>query len=214
MPNDKFLARFRELQDKSDTMPITRGNSNVWIERKHWFSWATDCQMLIRAVFGETSPYYKNLVHDIEKCNDAIYRVESIKSIFFSAKEAYEGGYVFDIDRTISGELLGDFVVLAKQALAEGCKDVAAVLAAVALEDTLKRYAKINGLDVEEKDMSQVINALKSEGLVSGARAQLLRPMPNLRNFALHADWDKITEPEVNSMIGFVEQFLLKEFSP
>lgn len=37
--------------------------------------------------------------------------------------------------------------------------------------------------------------------------------MPKLRNFALHAQWDKLTEPDVNSIIGFVEQFLLNKFS-
>ena len=29
----------------------------------------------------------------------------------------------------------------------------------------------------------------------------------------MHADWNKITEPEVSSLIGFVEQFLLTNFS-
>ncbi len=30
----------------------------------------------------------------------------------------------------------------------------------------------------------------------------------------MHAEWEKLTEPEVSSVIGFVEQFLLSEFSP
>ncbi|KVC20747.1 DUF4145 domain-containing protein [Burkholderia cepacia] len=57
------------------------------------------------------------------------------------------------------------------------------------------------------------LNSLKSAGLVGGAQKTLLDAMPKLRNFALHAQWDKLTEPDVNSIIGFVEQFLLNKFS-
>lgn len=61
--------------------------------------------------------------------------------------------------------------------------------------------------------MSDVVNALKSAGLVAGAQKAILDRMPTMRNYALHANWDKISEPEVGSVIGFVEQFLLTKFS-
>ena len=61
--------------------------------------------------------------------------------------------------------------------------------------------------------MQEVINALKSKGLVAGAQKSLLDAMPKVRNHALHANWDKISETEVSSVIGFVEQFLLSKFS-
>ena len=48
----------------------------------------------------------------------------------------------------------------------------------------------------------------------SGASKSLLDAMPRIRNSALHAEWDRITEPDVNSVIGFVEQLLLTKFSP
>ena len=94
----------------------------------------------------------------------------------------------------------------------ENTKDVAAVIASAALEDTLKRYAVRRGLNVGDKTMATVINALKSKGLVSGAQRSLLDGMLKTRNNAMHADWNKITEPEVSSLIGFVEQFLLTSF--
>jgi len=52
--------------------------------------------------------------------------------------------------------------------------------------------------------MQEVVNALKSNGLVAGAQRTILDTMPKIRNCALHADWDKFSEPEVNSVIGFV----------
>ena len=137
----------------------------------------------------------------------------ALRGLFLSAKNDFDGGYVFNVDLRVSGEVFGDFVVLAKHALSEGHKDVAAVLASAALEDALKRFAFVNGLLVDGQTMQEVINALKSKGLVAGAQKSLLDAMPKVRNHALHANWDKISETEVSSVIGFVEQFLLSKFS-
>ena len=117
------------------------------------------------------------------------------------------------MDLRVSGEVFGDFVALARTALAEGQKDVAAVLACAALEDALKKYATANGVDVSDETMQGVVGALKARGLVAGAQKSLLDAMPKIRNFAMHAKWEKITEPDVNSVIGFVEQFLLSNFN-
>ena len=60
--------------------------------------------------------------------------------------------------------------------------------------------------------MSQVINALKSKGLVSGAQKSMLSAMLQIRNLAMHARWEKLAKPDVSGIIGFVEQFLLTTF--
>lgn len=112
----------------------------------------------------------------------------------------------------MTGEIFGDFVSAAKLALGEGHHSVAAVLACAALEDALKRFALLNGLDVTGKTMEVIVNALKSKGLVSGTQKALLSAMPQLRNNAMHAEWAKITPQDAGSAIGFVEQFLLAHF--
>ncbi len=122
-------------------------------------------------------------------------------------------GYLFNLEASISGELLGDFVALAKEALRESHVDVAAVLACAALEDALKRYATASGLDVTNKPVPEVVNALKAKGLVAGAQKTLRDTTPSIRDYAMHANWDKITAPDVSSVVGFVEQFILQYFS-
>ena len=139
--------------------------------------------------------------------------VNALKGIFLAAKADYEGGYAFRVEALISGEIYGDFVALSKNALAEGSKDVAAVLACAALEDALKRFALMNGLDVSNKVMQEVVRTLKSKGLVGGAQKTLLDTMPKIRDYAMHANWDKITAQDVGSVLGFVEQLLLAKFS-
>ena len=139
--------------------------------------------------------------------------MDALKGIFGAAKADYEGGYIFSMQALISGEIYGDFVALAMAALAEGAKDVAAVLACAALEDSLKRLALLNNLEVSDKTMQDVVNALKAKGLVGGAQKTLLDTMPKIRDYAMHANWSKITPQDVGSVIGFVEQLLLVKFS-
>ena len=214
MLNDKFLQRFEELQKESDSLPFEQDGGRLrYVRSGRWQKWATSCQNLIMAVFGEESPHYINFTSRLDKYSGYESEVHTLQGVFQSAKEDFEGGYVFNVDLRISGEVFGDFVVLAKQSLTEGHKDVAAVLASAALEDALKRYANAEGLNIDNQSMSEVINALKAKRLVSGAQKSLLDVMPRIRNFAMHADWGKISEPDVNSIIGFVEQFLLTKFS-
>lgn len=178
-----------------------------------YIGWATSAQNLIRAAFGDASPYYLNFVSTLDANTPSKIRVDALRSVFLSAKEAFDGGYVFSPELTISGEVFGDFVAMAKQALSGGHKNVAAVLACAALEDALKRYAVVRGLNVEGKTMQDLVGALKSKGLVTGAQKALLDPMPKVRDYAMHANWDKITEQDVGAVIGYVEQFLLSKFS-
>lgn len=178
-----------------------------------WEGWATSSENLIRAVYGEEAPHYKNFREAYSKCGGGEGDVAKLVSQFLSAKEDFEGGYVFNVELRISGEVFGDFVALARRSLSEGQKDVAAVLACAALEDAIKRLASTNGLQTDGKTMVDLVNALKSAGLVQGAQKSLLDAMPRIRNMAMHAEWSKITEPDVSSVLGYVEQLLLSRFS-
>ncbi|HMM51469.1 MAG TPA: DUF4145 domain-containing protein [Burkholderiaceae bacterium] len=216
MINTQFARRFNELADSFAALqfhPNGGGMPGLHVKTGDWNRWATSAQSLILAVYGKGSPHYENFAQAMNSCSGYDHDVLALRGIFLSAKDDFDGGYVFNVDLRVSGEVFGDFVVLAKQALAEGHKDVAAVLACASLEDALKRFAKAKGLEVEGRGMQDVINALKSNGLISGAQKTLLDSMPRIRNLALHGDWGKLSEPEVSGVIGFVEQFLLSKFS-
>ena len=215
MLKETFARRFIELEERFRSLKIEQRQSggDRYVPDGSWQQWATSAQSLVFAVCGERSPHYANYVTAAQKCRGAEPDVKGLGAIFLSAKEDFEGGYIFDVDLRVSGEVFGDFVALARTALAEGQKDVAAVLACAALEDALKKYATANGVDVSDETMQGVVGALKARGLVAGAQKSLLDAMPKIRNFAMHAKWEKITEPDVNSVIGFVEQFLLSNFN-
>jgi len=123
-----------------------------------------------------------------------------------------KGGRLGSLRLEYQGQIFADILNAAKSAMAEGAKDVAAVLAAAGLEDTLKRFAEAKALDVEDKDLSNVINALKGASLLSASQSALLKGMVPFRNKAFHAEWEKITEAETAGVIAFVEEFLIRRF--
>jgi len=129
-----------------------------------------------------------------------------------SIKSEVETGLVGNLELQAQGGIFGDFITLAKESLDEN-KDVSAVLVSAALEDALKRFALQNALGVEDANMEQVINALKSKGLMKDPQASLAKTHKQLRKYAFHANWDKIDKTSVSSAIGFTENFILENFS-
>lgn len=184
------------------------------VDASSWHVWATSVMNLLKGAFGEDSVQYRNFneLYNKNRADNFANPAHAGMGVFDAAKADYEGGYTFNLHKALSGELFGDFVVLAKQALQDGYKDVAAVLASAALEDALKKFARDNGLLVDDRVMQEVVSALKSRGLVSGAQKSLLDAMPKIRDYAMHANWEKITAADVGSIIGFVDRFLLDHF--
>jgi hypothetical protein len=208
--NEKIINKFSELEIKMRSIKVDREFYEV--DRQDWQVWSNDVINLFNICFGGKSNFYINFQ---KLYNNFPYEESSLNSargIFISAKDAYNNNFYESLEKQISGEIFGNFVTLAKSALAEQHKDVAAVLACAALEDALKKYASLNGLDIDDKSMAEVVNVLKSNSLVKGAQKTLFDAMPKIRNYAMHANWDKITLEDVSSIVGFVEGFLLNNF--
>lgn len=208
--------RFKELEKQGREIPLLDRGTSPNANPGPFYTWAASALNLLQGVFGEKSPQvirFKAELDHIQNNYVTERKLDAIRGIFLGAKSDFDGGYIFNVEIALTGELFGDFVTAAKAALSDGHHTVAAVLASAALEDALKRFATVNGLDVAGKSMQDVVNALKSKGLVSGAQKTLLDSMPKIRDYAMHAEWAKIGPQDAGSIIGFVEQFLLTNFS-
>jgi hypothetical protein len=210
--NEIIIKRFNDLEKQMNDIRIDRAMSS-YVNAEDWGAWSNAVINLFLISFGKDTNYYKNFCDLYNKFDNYVTQLEQAKGIFKSAKIDYENGFTISIEKQLAGEIYGDFVSLAKTALFEKQKEVAAVLACAALEDALKKYAVINALDVNEKSMAEVVNILKANSLVKGAQKTLLDTMPKIRNYAMHANWEKFNTEDVSSIIGFVEQFLLNNFS-
>ena len=219
MPShDAISQRFAELEAAFSAIQYRAPGPNVIADhyatdQAAWCRWTASAASLIGGACGLGSTYFKTFDAMATGCHGGRRDLQRLFGVFQAAYEAYDKDLLFDLEIETAADVFGSFVAVAQQAMKENNKDVAAVIASAALEDALKRYAVRNGLNVDGKTMATVVNALKSKGLVSGAQKPLLDGMLKTRNSAMHADWDKITEPEVSSLTGFVEQFLLTNFS-
>ncbi len=208
-----IVKRFAELEEEMETLEVIKGDYGSHVEEVSWQKWASRVIAVLDSAFGRNSRYSQNFEVAYKNCRGYVSEIEPLKGIFLGAKADIDAGYLLSVETLLSGEFFGDFLVMAKKSLREGYKDVAAVLASAALEDVLKKYARSQDLDVDDKVMQDVVNALKSKGLVTGAQKSLLDTMPKIRDHAMHANWEKITSQDVGSLIGYVDEFLLAYFS-
>ncbi len=178
-----------------------------WLDKGLFQGFRAAALSFLERTFDVKHTYYKEFDKFV-KFDDPEH-VKAGKNILLAVKDEIAGGWLLTVKGLVSSEILADFLTLAKESLDQS-KDVAAVLACAALEDALKRVAMQKGLDVEDKDMSEVINALKANGTLKGSQTSIAKGYVKLRNKAFHAEWDKIEKPEVSSAIGFTEQFLLQ----
>jgi hypothetical protein len=207
-----MATRFAQLAEQAKKM---HAHEFEGAPQQEFFTWAASVINLLKGAMGSDSPHaqqFQSQLDNLENNYVSDRTLDASRGIFFGAKADFDGGFLFNTAISLSAEIFGDFVGAAKAALADGHHTVACVLASAALEDALKRYATNCGLDVTGNSMTETVNALKSKGLVSGAQKSLLGSMPKIRDFAMHAEWDKLTPQDAGSIIGFVEQFLLTQF--
>jgi hypothetical protein len=139
-----------------------------------------------------------------------------VQGTLSAMKADLEAGLVKDIELRAAGEALADMLTLAKDALAQGsdgAKNVAAVLAAAAFEDTVRKLgAQLANVEARI-DLSDVLKALKTAQVITGAPFTTAQGYLKFRNDALHADWTKLDRPVVGSCIAFTEGLILKHLS-
>lgn len=213
MKRDVFLERIKQLQD----LPSDSDRDAPL----HAYQLYMGCVTIISQLYGVTSVQMQALKDEKERLmgitgneyTKHALLTKELHGLLSTVIAEIEAGLVESVEAEARGEIYADFIGLAKQALDQSSKDVAAVLASAALEDALKRFADSQGFDPSDKDMSEVISLLKGNQLLQKTEAKVVQSYVTLRNKALHAEWDKINSPEVSSLIGYVEGFVLRHFS-
>ena len=176
---------------------------------------------IVESLYGANSVQAKSLTEVRKSFSKTRYAgsyeisslAAALRGLLLNYKEEIKLGLIRSIAEEAAGEVFGDLTAMAKRQLGDGRKDVAAVLASAALEDALKRKALQLGIHAEGKTLDAVIGALKTKGFFSGAQGPIVSSFVKLRNSAMHADWSKISEPDVSSLLGFLEPFLLEYFT-
>ena len=173
---------------------------------------------LLEAVHGEHCRQLESLENSanmIEKeAGNEFLRQKAIyaraQGALRNLKDEIEGGIIGSMTRTIAGEVMGDLVLLAKEHLGregDGEKNVAAVLAAAAFEDTIRRMGLLFAGIVDRVELPKILAELKSRGVLPGSQVGVVQAHFQFRNDALHADWTKIDRVAVGTAIHLFKNF-------
>ena len=207
---DSILCRIDQLLEKPKTANVHGEAAEI----------AFSLTNMLATLYGPHSPQLEL----VETIRQQVYNgqwtelykprvfVENLRGCLRTLKSDILEDRIVDLQSEARREVLGDFIALARKALIEEQKDVAAVLACAALEDALKRCANHHNLNVDDKDMSDVVNALKSVGVIRAPQGSLLKGFVQLRNKAFHAQWEALDVADIKSILGFTEEFLVQRF--
>jgi len=179
---------------------------------------------LLTAVYGPQSTQLESLnttFDQVMKQKDSfsmkeIHRERIARHVVENTIAEIKSGLIVRIRTQVAGEVLGDLLSLAKEQLDDGsdsAKNVAAVMVAAAYEDLIRRLGREFGGVVDRPKLESVVTALKEAGILQGASVSIAQSFLPFRNHSLHADWDKLDRPQIQSAISFVEGLLAKHFS-
>lgn len=167
-------------------------------------------------MYGDKSPQLAAFTQQIQENRAPQDVVRCCNGVLANLKRELQHGLTGDLRKQISGEVLADLIQLSRSALnqqGDGAKNVAAVLAAAAFEDTIRRMGKTFAGVIGHDDLSDILKQLKDANVMQSPQVGIAQSYLNFRNHALHANWDKIEGESIHSVLAFVEQLLLKHFS-
>lgn len=185
---------------------IGSGRTVDQVSRPEVVAWGTSVLSLFRQAFGQESIHTLHFAQSFSATNDYLSSFRVCYAVFASAKEDYEGGYMFGLRGLVKAEVLSDALDQAAELLTAGYKDPACVLTGVSLEIAIKHLASKHSLVVGKLDRMNV--DLGKASIYNMAKQKQITAWADLRNKAAHGDWDAYTAEDVRDMHSGVQRFV------
>ncbi len=212
--NKLIVQRFAELNNKAKAILEAKefdfsseeGVSYYTVSSPDVTSWATSVLNLLQRVFGENSVHFKQFHERFTAFDGWESRFRECEAVFESAREDYEGGYLFNMRSLIQAEVFDDALEQATELLKAGYKDPACVVSGVTLETTLRELCSRNGISHAKLDK---MNAdLCKAGIYNMGMQKQITAWADRRNSAAHGDWSAYSDDDVNDMIKGVTRVI------
>jgi hypothetical protein len=207
--SEELIAQIERVLAKFPAVAATWHSSNMTSGFRDTAAFAalrTECAALADFIYGTGHLEARAIRSAIS--HETLYHLNYAKGLLQGAIEVVRNGLLSELRTQVLLDIQADFVEAATQALDNGAKEVAAVLAVTVLEDAAKRLAIKKGLnDAVNKEFSEVVVELfKSEAITKGTKGVLLG-YKDLRNSAFHAQWPQVSVEAVRSLLQFLPQF-------
>jgi hypothetical protein len=218
----KFADRLRELiEDGRRVAKLEKRSASSEIkyfqaeDKIQVVEWLTKARNILETALGSESPHLRHFDAVIPKYG--INRVDHSTDVYpfigvlSAALSDLEKGYLLGQEFLIAGEVFDSILEQAKHLVQNNYKDPAAILSRVVLEDALKRIARSEGINENQK-ASIVNDELKKKGRFSQPQWRFIQGWLDIGNSAAHGKFNQYTQEDVVKMIDDVERFLGNEF--
>jgi len=214
----RYSDRIRELIDEGQAVaklerpssvgPFIQGEDQIRVQ-----AWAVNIRNIIQTTFGSESPQFhqlKILTNDGVKHLEHSYDIHPIVGLLTGALSDLEKGFFIKQEFIIAGEVFDSVLEQAKYLNKAGHKDPAAILARVVLEDALKRIARSEEINVNQK-ASQINDELKKIERYPQSQWRLVQAWLDVGNAAAHGRFNEYDAKAVDKLLEDIERFLGSE---
>lgn len=181
-------------------------------------TWVTKIGQIIRNLCPKNSQYLKNyealLAREQFKYIHSGYysHICEMSGIINAIKDDFEKGLLVNIRHLLQAEIFADFLEMSEYLLNENYKDAAAVIIGSVLEDSLRKLATANGINIlTPNDKYLTLEPLNIELAKNNVYDKLIQKQitswGDLRNKAAHGRYNEYDRDQVKMMLLFVQKF-------
>lgn len=205
---DRIQKRFDELNAEADAITNHPNDARPLI-----YKWESSVLSLIERVFGRDTSVH----HDFKLAKERPRRTSppsfsQMYAVFLSAKEQFEGGYLFDVRNLVHAEVFTDELDQARHFLKQGHRLPAAVIAGTVLESTLRTLCSQHpAIQLNSRATINPMNDdLAREEVYNLAKKQQITAWAAIRNDAAHGkpEFRDHTNEDIERMIDGIGDFV------
>lgn len=219
-----LLQRIDALLQRGSGLSLSRQNDadygpSYWVQSDlipDVQAWITSCANLVSLT---TSPgsYFREELERIttskELAGGAPWAlVQKMQGLLSALKDEANHGLLRRLEDVVVATAFDDFLDHADAFHRANKAREAGVLAAIVLEDTIKRIASKNNVDGSGLTLEPLVDALVKAGVFTPVKAKRVKAYAGVRNPALHAEWDKFDIRDAGELISgtreLIEHFL------
>lgn len=210
----RYADRIKALIEESREIaalekPSEYGGSSIQGEAR-LKAWLVKVKNIVEMTFGQDSPHHRQMLETTSQHIEYAFQVEAIEGLLIGALDDLEGGFLIGQEFLVAGEVFDSVLEEAKHLNQSGHKDPAAVLARVVLEGTLKRIARSEGVNDNQK-ASKINDELRKLGRYPQPQWRLVQAWLDIGNAAAHGKFDEYNNEDIQRLVEDIERFLASE---
>ncbi len=218
---EKITERFKELIDIGtplvEKVKKTHPQDQLKMLNKEeatYIEWMNSVSNLLSVVCNNNSSYVLNSKKILEiitsKTSLDNNHVNQMYGLLCSASNEWSNGLMGQIEYIYVAETFDDFLDHAEEFHKAKKIIESSILASTVLEDTMKKIAIKNSLNLK-LTLDPLIDELVKIGVFTKVKAKRVKAYAGVRNSALHANWSDIDINDVGEMIKGTRE-LIEEF--